>query len=145
MDGTWAEPRPELLDTLRQHGTKLLIDTLGWRYRYEATLGVAKLRRASWAPASTLSLADKEAGRYFVEASLRAQATLGADAYLLPGWMPESPTEDLRRPYEQILETASRFDEVAVRPFMLFVGGHTQGSALVAQLLDEVPHFVSGI
>ena len=34
IDGAWAEGRPELLNTLRNHGTKLLVDTHGWRYRY---------------------------------------------------------------------------------------------------------------
>lgn len=74
IDGAWAEGRPELLNTLRNHETKLLVDTHGWRYRYGATSEVAKLttragRRAarcrwltrqgagcSWRRASGLSL-----------------------------------------------------------------------------------------
>ncbi len=31
IDRAWAEGRPELLNTLRNHGTKLLVDTHGWR------------------------------------------------------------------------------------------------------------------
>jgi hypothetical protein len=45
VDGAWAEEKPELLGTLRAHGTKLLIDTHGWRYRYDAAFDVAKLQR----------------------------------------------------------------------------------------------------
>ena len=30
IDGAWAEGRPELLNNLRNHGTKLLVDTHGW-------------------------------------------------------------------------------------------------------------------
>lgn len=33
VDGAWAEQKPELLGTLREHGTSLLVDTHGWRYR----------------------------------------------------------------------------------------------------------------
>lgn len=37
-DGVACEwHRPELLNTLRSHGTKLLVDTHDWRCRYEAT------------------------------------------------------------------------------------------------------------
>jgi hypothetical protein len=32
VDGAWAEQKPELLGTLRDHGTNLLIDTHGWRF-----------------------------------------------------------------------------------------------------------------
>lgn len=48
--GAWAEGAVDLLATLRAHGTKLLIDTLGWCYRFNATFEVAKLRNAAWAP-----------------------------------------------------------------------------------------------
>lgn len=36
VDGAWAEQKPELLGTLREHGTSLLVDTHGWRFRHEA-------------------------------------------------------------------------------------------------------------
>lgn len=41
IDGAWAEGSPELLSTLRAHGTRLLVDTHGWRYRHKATFEVA--------------------------------------------------------------------------------------------------------
>lgn len=72
VDGAWAEGRPELLGTLRSHGTKLLVDTHGWRYRYGATSDVAKITTASWSPGDAVSLADKAAGRLLVETSVRA-------------------------------------------------------------------------
>lgn len=73
IDGAWAEGRPELLNTLRNHGTKLLVDTHGWRYRYGATSEAAKLNTTSWSPGGAVSLADKAAGRVLVGASVRAQ------------------------------------------------------------------------
>ncbi|MDZ7734565.1 MAG: hypothetical protein U5R31_17110 [Acidimicrobiia bacterium] len=80
-----------------------------------------------------------------VQASLRAQAELGAGAYLVPGWLPATPDEDLRPAYEQIVATASTLADVPPRPFVLFVGGHTPGLDQVGSLLDELPHFISAI
>lgn len=145
VDGAWAERRPELLDTLRRHGTRLLIDTYGWRYRYDATFRVAKLQATSWCPKTVVSVTDEPVGRSLVEASIRGQAALDADAYLVPGWMPDNHTEALRSSYEVIFKTISEFAEVRARPFVLFVGGHTKGLDRVRALLDEVPHFVSAV
>lgn len=145
VDGAWAERKPELLGTLREHGTKLLIDTHGWRFRYDTALDVRKLRAASWAPASPISPVDKTTGAALVQTSLRAQAELEAGAYLLPGWLPTTPGEDLRPAYEQILATASQSADVPPRPFVLFVGGHTKGLDQVVALLEDLPHFISGI
>ncbi|CAN5895890.1 hypothetical protein BH23ACT2_BH23ACT2_09300 [soil metagenome] len=44
VDGAWAERKAELLGTLREHGTKVLVDTHGSRFRYDATLDVEKFR-----------------------------------------------------------------------------------------------------
>lgn len=145
VDGAWAERKPELLGTLREHGTKLLIDTHGWRFRYDTALDVEKLRAASWALTSPISPVDKMTGAAFVQTSLRAQADLKAGAYFLPGWLPTTPGEDLRPAYEQIVATASQFDDVPPRPFVLFVGGHTKGLDEVVTLLEDLPHFISGI
>ena len=145
VDGAWAEGKPELLDTLKANGTKLLVDTFGWRYRYEATGEIDKLVHASWAPTGPVSLIDKRQCRELVLASLRAQAALGAEAYLLPGWMPEENTEDLRSPYEVIFDTAATADDIPAQPFVAFVGGHTKGLSEIIALLDKVPHFVSAI
>jgi hypothetical protein len=145
VDGAWAEQKPALLGTLREHRTKLLIDTHGWRFRYDAALNVEKLRSASWAPTSAVSPVDKVNGAALVEASLRAQSELEADVYFVPGWLPRTPDEDLRPAYDQIVATASRFNDVPAKPFVLFVGAHTKGLEHVARLLDGLPHFISGI
>ncbi len=141
----WAEGRPELLGTLREHGTRLLVDTFGWRFRYDTTGTVKKLAGASWSPGRAIAPSETSATRPLVQASLKAQASLGADAYLVPGWLPESPGEDLRSAYESILTTASDFADIPPRPLVLFVGGHTKGTDQVLALLDEVPLFVSAI
>lgn len=145
VDGAWAEDSPDLLGALRRHGTKIIVDTAGWRFRYKATMSIAKLRDATWSPGDALSIADEAGARRLVEASLRAQAAVGADAYLVPGWMPETPTEDLCGPYEWILDKAASFNDVPAKPLILWVGGHTQGADALVALLDSIPHFVSGV
>ena len=145
IDGAWAASSPELLDSLRQYGTSTLVDTHSWRYRYAATFGVAKLATTSWSPSGPLAITDQAAVRRHVESSLQAQEALGAAAYLLPGWMPDTPTEDLRAAYELIYEAASTFNDIAPRPMVAFVGGHTKGPDQMRALLDSVPHFCSAI
>src|SRR3954454_9866862 len=43
VDGAWADKDASVLDPLRGHGTKLLVDTAGWRYRLPETFGVDKM------------------------------------------------------------------------------------------------------
>lgn len=145
VDGAWAEDSPDLLGALRRHGTKVIVDTAGWRYRYKATMTIAKLRDASWSPGDALSIVDEAAGRRLVEASLRAQAAVGADAYLVPGWMPDTPP-----PLKIFAVPTSGFSRWRRRsmtfpPLILWVGGHTQGADALVALLDSIPHFVSGV
>lgn len=84
------------MTTLRAHGTNLLIDTHGWRFRHESAHDVRKLTAASWAPTSPVLPTDRTAVGALVEAGLRAQAALDAGAYFLPGLLPTAPDEDLR-------------------------------------------------
>lgn len=144
-DGAWAESAPALLDTLKASGTRLLIDTFGWRYRYDATRDIDKLVNASWAPSCTLNLTDRAQIRSFVEASLRAQAALGAHAYLLPGWFPESNLEDLRGIYEVVLETACDTDDIDARPLVAFVGGRISNVDQVVELIEHIRYYASAI
>jgi hypothetical protein len=94
------------LDTLRGHGTHLTFNTAGWRYRHPAAAEVTKLRSTSWAPTSPIQPGDRGGLRTFVEASIRAQAALQADAYFVPGLLPEHKDEDLRAAYATIIAGA---------------------------------------
>lgn len=144
-DGAWAEGRPELLDALRTHGTKLLVDTFGWKYRYGPTLDVAKLAATTWAPRTPVNPSDGRSTRDLLVASLRAQAALGSDAYLVPGWMPDDGLEDMRASYANLFEAIATFNDVPAKPYVLFVGGHTRGTERTIALLNEVPHYFEAI
>ncbi|MYG94717.1 MAG: hypothetical protein F4138_07015 [Acidimicrobiia bacterium] len=117
VDGAWAEGKPELLDTLKVNGTKLIVDTDGWRYRYETTGEIVKLCRASWAPSGPVNIVDKFQCRELIEKSLRAQSELGAEAYLIPGWMPEDGSEDLRPAYDLAFQVAAEADDIPAIDF----------------------------
>jgi hypothetical protein len=145
IDGAWADKDPTVLDSLRGHGTKLLVDTAGWRYRLPETFSVEKMAAASWAPERPLDVADKIGLGHFVRASLWAQAKLGADAYLVPGIHPETPSEDLRAFYADILHIVEDFSDVPAKPLVLYVGAHSRGLEHAARLLSELPAFLSGI
>jgi len=62
--GPWATRKPELVSTMREHGTRTSVDTMSWRFRYEAAFGVAKLGSTSWAPTAAVSIGSRdEVGR----------------------------------------------------------------------------------
>lgn len=145
VDGPWAEGNPELLDTLRANQTKLLVDTFAWRYRYRASLEVVKLSGSSWALGSPVDPLDLERVQQFVAMNLRAQSKLNPDAYLIPGWMPDSPRKDLLPAFRAALAVASEITDIEPRPLVAFVGGHTRGIEQVIGLLGEMPGYVSGV
>jgi len=84
-----------------------------------------------------------ESVQTLVRKSLRAQARIGADAYLVPGFVAVDATEDLRPAYEAIIAVLGEFTEVPAEPYVLFVGGHTKGLENVHRLIDELPSFLS--
>lgn len=145
VDGAWAEKDPTVLGALRDQGTKLIVDTSGWRYRYEATFAVAKMAETSWAPSAPIEVDAVGGLETFVRTSLRAQAALGADVYLVPGLLPSSADEDLRAVYETIVRVAAEFSDVPAKPLVLFVGAHSRGIDHGMRLIEELPGFLSGL
>lgn len=145
VDGAWADKDPTVLDPLRGHGSKLLIDTAGWRYRLPETFGVDKMTSASWAPDRPLDLADSATLGQFVRASLWSQAKLDADAYLVPGFHPDTGTEDLRQVYDEILHVVEGFSDVPAKPLVLYVGAHSRGLDHTSRMLADLPAFLSGV
>lgn len=145
VDGAWAEPNATVLDPFSRFGTKVLVDTEAWRYRFPETYGVAKMAGASWTPASPIDLADRAALGQLVRESLWAQAKLGADAYLVPGFHPSSGSEDLRAVYDEILAVVERFSDIPAKPLVLYLGVHSNGIELGSRLMGNLPAFLSGL
>jgi hypothetical protein len=121
VDAAWAVSRSALLDTLRLHGTKVLFDTHGWRYRYGAAWHIGRLRTAPWAPGGPVDLSDDDAVGHLVRTSLDVQAELGADAYLVPGRQPDGKDEDLGHAYDAVAQSALACDHIPPRPLVLHV------------------------
>jgi hypothetical protein len=108
-------------------------------------LQVKRLVRSSWSPAKPVDVSSRADIEVLVRDSLRAQARIGADVYLVPGFIPTGGGEDLRRSYDRILSTVMQFTEVDAKPYLLFLGGHTKGLDLVHRLIDSLPSFLSGV
>jgi len=145
VDATWAERRPDVLQALRSHGTSLIADTFAWRLRFDAAFQVRRLARASWTPATPVDVSSTAEVEALVRGSLRAQARIGVDAYLVPGFVPVDGNEDLRPTYETILRTVAEFTEVEAKPYVLYLGGHTKGLDVVRRIIDGLPSFLSGV
>ena len=68
------EKNPEFLGSLDDHGTRVLLDDSGWRYRYAPTFDVATMAKATWAPPEPSSTTDSESmGRCRACRELRLQ------------------------------------------------------------------------
>lgn len=143
VDGPWAESHPHLLDVLRANGTRMLFDTMAWRYRFDRSFEMPKLAGASWSAAGPVNPAMRSDLRTLAQDSLEAQARLEASAYLVPGLIPATRDEDLRAAYEPMFEAAAAVSEP--KPLVQFVGGHSQGLDPLRRLLDSVPHYISGV
>jgi hypothetical protein len=145
VDAAWAEKNQGFLAALRAQDTGILLDGSWWRYRYEPTFAVKRMASTSWAPDGPLSGQSPDQLARFVRESIRAQAKLDADAYFVPGLLPEHRHEDLRGSYQTIIKVAGEFDDVPPKPLVLFVGAHADGLDIAHQILDELPGFLSGI
>lgn len=145
VDAGWAEKNAGFLASLRSQGTRLLFDGSYWRYRYAPTFEIAAMVSASYAPASPIDADQPDELARFVRASMRLQAKLDANAYFVPGLMPNDKHEDLRPAYEQIVTVLEEFTDLPPKPFVLFVGAHSEGIANAHALLDSLPGFLSAL
>lgn len=112
LDAPWADKNHGFVSGLRAQGTRIILDGAGWRYRYAPTFGVRTMASASWAPDGPISADDPEGLARFVRESLRSQAKLDADAYFVPGLLPNDKHEDLRGSYESVVTVAGESDDV---------------------------------
>ncbi|MHB1447054.1 MAG: hypothetical protein ACYCTI_00490 [Acidimicrobiales bacterium] len=145
IDAGWAYGQAELLGGLRAHGVRLLFDTGSFRYREPGPFLVPKHRDAPWAPASVLHDGDLVTVREFVRRDLRAQADLGADAYLVPGFVPRDRTDDVSLLSMAAVEEAVGFAELPAKPLVGFLGVHPSNVVAGRRLLDRLPSSLAGL
>jgi hypothetical protein len=145
LEGPWAlQCGASTIELCRDRGVSFLVDTQAWRYRDPRTFTVDKFTATPYAPRAPLARSDRSALSDFVEADLKTQAALGASAYLLPGFIPTGPHDDIYNDTLALLEIAQEKLPEA-RPCIAFVGVHTASMDAAQRLIDALPHWIDGV
>ena len=146
VDGAWAKPDTPLLTHLRSLGVRVLVDSQSWRFADKRTWDVAKYASLEHRPSAPLDLRDIDALAAFVEADLGWQLTLGADALLLPGLMPDKDDDSGVRALTLAAEVALTSELSEGKPIVGFLGGHSRNIDLVNETTDDsVTPLLSGV
>jgi len=137
VDGAWAKPDTPLLSQLRDLGVRILVDTQSWRFGDERTWEVAKYAALAHRPDRPLTLSDVDTLVAFMKADLEWQLTLGADALLLPGLMPEKDDDAGSRSLILAAEVAITSDATRGKPIVGFLGSHSQSLDLINSVAGD--------
>jgi hypothetical protein len=144
VDLAWALGKPSIIDALHAHGVRVIGDASAWRYREQATFTIETMATAPYAPTAPID-SDGAAIRSFVEHVLRAQAQIGADAYLLPGLVPRSRTDDTRAITLEAIDVAVAMTDLEPRPWIAYIGVHSEHLEAGVGLLGEVSRSVVAV
>jgi hypothetical protein len=136
--------RPEIGQALRSHGIQVLYDSSAWRYRESATFSIEAMTKAPYAPAHPIEGPGSEL-RSFVEGDLRAQAAIGAAAYLIPGFVPRDRHDDVAALTLEAVDVAVGMHDLDPRPLVAFVGVHASRVDDGVELLDRLSRSVAGV
>ena len=147
VEAPWALRKPALLDHLRSYRTQLLVDTQAWRYREEDTFSVRKFADVPYAPKEPLSHLSEKEFDDFVRRDLDAQASLGADAYLLPGYIPRRKDDDAADLTLAGVDVALKAVGADLKPMPLigFIGVHTRDFDSAYRLLEKLPYSLEAV
>lgn len=145
VDQQWAHTKPHLLDHMRDGGTRLLFDSQAWRYREPPTFEIAKFGNLPHAPTEPIEAAGTDL-RDFVRRDIAAQARLGADAYLIPGFVPRTREDNVVPMTMSAIDHAlAALSSVPPKPLVAFVGGHTKNLGAVEKLMTDLHGAVGGV
>jgi hypothetical protein len=144
LDLAWALGKPSIVDALHAHGVRVIGDASAWRYREQATFTIETMATAPYAPTAPIR-SDGTAIRSFVEHVLRAQAEIGVDAYLLPGFVPRSRTDDTRAMTLEAIDVAVAMTDLEPRPWIAYIGVHSEQLEAGVGLLGEVSRSVAAV
>ena len=143
VDHAYAKAKPSMAAALASHGIKTIVDSSAWRYREQPTFDVDAMASAPYAPASPLI--ERDDIRQFVEADLRSQSELGADAYLIPGFVPRDRNDDVTTLTLTAVETALAMSDIDPRPLIAFAGMHSERLDAGTEFLDVISRAVAGV
>lgn len=146
LEGPWAlSSGASTLELCRDRRVAFMVDTQAWRYHDPRTFVPGKFMDTPNAPAAPLVGCSPACLRYFVEADLAAQASLGATAYLLPGIVPSSRGDDVRERTLALLDAAYPSVLADPRPCVAFLGAHASSMEVAHQLVEDLPLWITGV
>lgn len=144
VDLALAHRKPTVVTDLHAHGVKVLADSSAWRYRESSTFAVEAMMSLPYAPPEPIgtigsSIAD------FVEAEIRHQEASQVDAYLIPGFVPRDKLDDVSDLTLTAIDAALRMTDLMPKPFIAYVGTHSEQPDVTVRLLDEISRSVEGV
>jgi len=142
-DHAYAHKLPSMVRALHDHDVKVICDSSAWRYREVPTFGIEAMTAPPYAPKEPIGQVD-DAFRRFVEADLRAQGEIGADAYLIPGFVPRYRDDDIGDITLAAVDIALGMTDIDARPFIAFVGMHSERLDRGVELLGRLHRAVAG-
>lgn len=146
LEGPWAlQHGAATLELCRDRSVAVLVDTQAWRYHDPRTFLVDKFTAPPYAPSAPLSLSAPANLRSFVGADLEVQASLGAEAFLVPGAIPKSAHDDVTERTLALIDAARPTALAEPRPCMAFVGAHSSALDRAHALIDQLPLWLEGV
>ncbi len=98
---------------------------------------------APYAPKEPIGQVD-DAFRRFVEADLCAQCEIGADAYLIPGFVPRGRNDRVEDITLAAVDIALGMTDIDARPFIAFVDMHSERLDRGVELLGRLHRAIGG-
>lgn len=144
VDLSWALAKPSIIDALHAHGLKAIGDPSAWRYREHTTFTIETMATAPYAPTAPIG-SERATLRSFVERVLGAQCESGVDAYLLPGFVPRSRTDDIRAITLESIDVADGMTDLDPRPWIAYIGVHSEHLDAGVRLLGDVSRSVAAV
>lgn len=143
-DHGYARKVPSMPKALRDHDVKMLLDSSAWRYREAATFSIEAMTSAPYAPPAPLAEVD-DTFRSFVEADLRSQCEVGADAYLIPGFVPRGKDDNVDGLILEAVDIAVGMTDIDARPLVAFVGVHSERIERGLALMERLHRAVTAV
>ncbi len=143
-DLSFTHRKPTIVTDLHAHGVKVLADSSAWRYREASTFSIEAMMSVPYAPIDPLGAHGTSIVEY-VKADLRHQEARQVDAYLIPGFVPRHKMDDTTDLTMTAIDTALRMADLTPKPFVAYIGVHSEQPDLAIRLLGEICRTVEGI